>query len=94
MILIYLKLPVIMKVFSKRRSTHAGILHCCHHCFCLYFFENFSLIPVLGLLSCFYLMAQESHTNWYRFVIWLVIGLVIYFSYGRWNSKLAKKEAM
>lgn len=53
------------------------------------FLKNFSLIPVLGLLSCFYLMAQESHTNWYRFVIWLVIGLVIYFSYGRWNSKLA-----
>ena len=54
------------------------------------FLKNFSLIPVLGLLSCFYLMAQESHTNWYRFLIWLVIGLVIYFTYGRWNSRLAK----
>ncbi len=54
------------------------------------FKNNYSLIPVLGLVSCFYLMAQESHTNWYRFLIWLVIGLVIYFSYGRWNSKLAK----
>jgi len=54
------------------------------------FIKNFSLIPVLGLLSCFYLMAQESHTNWYRFLIWLVIGLVIYFTYGRWNSRLAK----
>jgi amino acid transporter len=54
------------------------------------FIKNFSLIPVLGLLSCFYLMAQESHTNWYRFIIWLVVGLVIYFTYGRWNSKLAK----
>ena len=54
------------------------------------YLKNFSLIPVLGLLSCFYLMAQESHTNWYRFLIWLVIGLVIYFTYGRWNSRLAK----
>ena len=53
------------------------------------FVKNFSLIPVLGLLSCFYLMAQESHTNWYRFVIWLVAGLVIYFTYGYKNSRLA-----
>jgi amino acid transporter len=56
------------------------------------FLKNFSLIPVLGLISCFYLMAQESHTNWLRFLIWLVIGLVIYFTYGYWNSKLHQKE--
>lgn len=53
------------------------------------FVKNFSLIPVLGLLSCFYLMAQESHTNWFRFLIWLVIGLLIYFTYGYKNSRLA-----
>ena len=53
------------------------------------FIKSFSLIPVLGLLSCFYLMAQESHTNWYRFLIWLAIGLVIYFTYGYKNSRLA-----
>ena len=58
----------------------------------LSFVHKFSLIPVLGLTSCFYLMAQESHTNWLRFLIWLVIGLVIYFCYGRWNSHLRKKE--
>jgi len=57
----------------------------------LSFTKDFSLIPVLGLLSCFYLMAQESHTNWYRFLIWLVIGLVIYFLYGRHNSKLSEE---
>ncbi|HUN02207.1 MAG TPA: amino acid permease C-terminal domain-containing protein, partial [Niabella sp.] len=55
------------------------------------FLKKFSLIPVLGMVSCFYLMAQESHTNWLRFVVWLVIGLVIYFAYSRFNSKLAKK---
>ncbi|CAN5369159.1 hypothetical protein BH20BAC1_BH20BAC1_04630 [soil metagenome] len=53
--------------------------------------KDFSLIPVLGLLSCFYLMAQESHTNWYRFLIWLAVGLVIYFLYSRRNSRLAQK---
>lgn len=57
----------------------------------LSFMKSLSLIPVLGLVSCFYLMAQESHTNWYRFVIWLVIGLVIYFTYGYHNSKLSKR---
>ncbi len=58
----------------------------------LSYVKNFSLIPVLGLLSCFYLMAQESHTNWYRFLIWLAIGLVIYFFYGYKNSHLAKTK--
>lgn len=56
----------------------------------IYSFKNsFSLIPVLGLISCFYLMAQESHTNWLRFLIWLVIGLIVYFTYGFRKSKLA-----
>ncbi len=52
------------------------------------FLRKFSLIPVLGLISCFYLMAQESHTNWLRFLIWLGIGLIVYFLYGYRKSKL------
>jgi basic amino acid/polyamine antiporter, APA family len=58
----------------------------------LSFIRNFSLIPVLGLISCFYLMAQEHHSNWLRFLAWLAIGLVIYFAYSRHNSRLAKQE--
>jgi amino acid transporter len=50
--------------------------------------REFSLIPVLGLLTNLYLMAQLGTTNWLRFLLWLVIGLVIYFSYGRRNSKI------
>lgn len=56
----------------------------------LSFTKSFSVIPVLGLLSCFYLMAQESYTNWLRFFIWLLIGLSIYFMYGRYNSRIGK----
>ena len=56
----------------------------------LSFVKNFSLIPVLGFTSCFYLMAQESATNWERFLIWLVVGLVVYFLYGYKNSHLGK----
>jgi len=56
------------------------------------FLKNLSLIPVLGLVSCFYLMTELGYTNWLRFLIWLVIGLVIYFLYGRHHSKLAVAE--
>ncbi len=54
----------------------------------LAFRKNFSLIPVLGLLSNFYLMTELGLSNWIGFSIWLVIGLVIYLSYGIKNSLL------
>ena len=54
----------------------------------LSFTKNLSLIPVLGLLSCLYLMTELGYTNWLRFIIWLIIGLVIYFSYGYHKSRL------
>jgi amino acid transporter len=55
------------------------------------FLRNLSLIPVLGLLSCFYLMTELGYTNWLRFLIWLVIGLVIYFTYSFKHSLLGKE---
>ena len=42
----------------------------------------------MGLLTNLYLMSELGITNWLRFLIWLTIGLVIYFSYGIWKSKL------
>src|SRR5476651_1442901 len=57
------------------------------------FIKNYSLIPVLGLISCFYLMTELGTTNWLRFLIWLVIGLAIYFTYSYKNSKLGKEQA-
>jgi amino acid transporter len=59
---------------------------------CYSFLRNFSLIPVLGLVSCFYLMAQESYTNWLRFLIWLIVGLIIYFLYSYNHSRLANES--
>lgn len=56
------------------------------------FMKKWSLLPILGMVSCFYLMAQETHTVWMRFLIWLVIGLFIYFLYSFRNSNLAKKD--
>jgi amino acid transporter len=55
------------------------------------FMKNLSLIPVLGLISCFYLMSELGYTNWLRFLIWLAIGLLIYFTYGKSHSKLIAK---
>ena len=54
--------------------------------------KNLSLIPLLGLLSCLYMMSQIELRNWIAFVIWLAVGLVIYFLYSRKNSKLGLKN--
>jgi amino acid transporter len=54
--------------------------------------QNLSLIPLLGLVSCLYMMAELSVWNWIYFSIWLLIGLVIYFSFSRKNSKLNLKN--
>lgn len=56
----------------------------------LAFMRKYSLIPILGMISCLYLMAQETHMIWTRFLGWLVIGLLIYFLYSYKNSRLAK----
>ncbi len=55
--------------------------------------KKYSLIPVLGLVSCLYMMSQIELKNWIGFMVWLAIGLVIYFLYGYRNSKLAKKSS-
>jgi amino acid transporter len=57
------------------------------------FRKNLSLIPLLGLISCLYMMAELSVWNWIYFTCWLLIGLVIYFGFSRKNSKLNKSEA-
>ena len=55
----------------------------------LAFRRSWSLIPLLGLVSCCYLLTGMAVSNWKWFGIWLVIGLVCYFLYGRSHSKLA-----
>ena len=56
------------------------------------YLRNYSLIPVLGLCSNFYLMTELGISNWVGFTVWLTIGLVIYLSYGVKNSALLKKS--
>lgn len=54
--------------------------------------KNWSLIPVLGLLSCCYLLTGMAVSNWFWFAVWLVIGLACYFAYGYRHSKLASSR--
>ncbi len=54
--------------------------------------HELSLIPALGLLANFYLMSQLGITNWLRFLIWLIIGLILYFVYGNRHSKLVVEK--
>lgn len=51
--------------------------------------KSLSFIPVMGALSCFYLMTEIQIKNWVVFCIWLLVGLVIYSGYGYRKSKLA-----
>jgi APA family basic amino acid/polyamine antiporter len=52
------------------------------------FLKNLSLIPLLGLSSCLYLLTGMTGKNWAWFASWLVLGLIIYFMYGYRKSKL------
>jgi APA family basic amino acid/polyamine antiporter len=54
----------------------------------LSFMKNLSLIPLLGLGTCGYLMTELGIINWARFGIWLIVGLAIYFLYSVHHSKL------
>lgn len=53
--------------------------------------KNLSLIPVLGLISCLYMMCELGISNWIGFGIWLVVGLIVYFAYGFKHSKLGQQ---
>jgi len=53
--------------------------------------KNLAFIPVMGVLSCLYLLVEIPITSWKWFFVWMLVGLIIYFSYGKKNSKLNTK---
>lgn len=55
----------------------------------LAFVKKYSLIPLMGLITCLYLLTGMTAMNWAWFLAWLGIGLVVYFLYGYKKSKLA-----
>ncbi|NOT37697.1 MAG: amino acid permease [Saprospiraceae bacterium] len=74
--LIYSKIPMWIWIITLLVLTILAIIY------------NLSLIPILGVISCLYMMAQIPLQNWIGFGVWLLVGLVIYFMYGFRNSKL------
>lgn len=56
------------------------------------FLRSYSTIPIMGVLTCSYLMVEIPLVSWKWFLVWMVLGLVIYFLYGYRNSGLANAE--
>ncbi|UEG49188.1 amino acid permease [Ferruginibacter lapsinanis] len=52
--------------------------------------KNYSLIPLMGVSTCLYLLTGMTKANWLWFGGWLLLGLIVYFMYGYKKSKLAK----
>ncbi|PYO77019.1 MAG: amino acid permease [Gemmatimonadetes bacterium] len=50
------------------------------------------LVPILGILICGYMMYSLPAATWERLIYWMILGLVIYFTYSRRHSKLARAE--
>lgn len=48
------------------------------------------VIPLLGVISCLYLMIYLPSITWWRFIIWTLIGIIIYFMYGQRHSVLRR----
>ncbi|WP_026413680.1 amino acid permease [Actinomadura oligospora] len=46
------------------------------------------LIPVLSILACLFVMLNLPLETWYRFFAWMVVGVIVYFAYGRAHSRL------
>jgi basic amino acid/polyamine antiporter, APA family len=52
------------------------------------------VFPIIGVLLCGYLMFDLERDTWIRFVVWLAIGFVIYFAYGRRHSLLRQGKVV
>jgi basic amino acid/polyamine antiporter, APA family len=50
-------------------------------------------VPILGIVSALALMIGLPLTTWIRLVVWLIIGMVIYLSYGRKHSRVREYVA-
>lgn len=53
----------------------------------------FPVLPILGILSSLGVMATLPGDTWLRLIIWMVLGIVIYFAYGRKHSKVSNQPA-
>ncbi|MBC8047016.1 MAG: amino acid permease [Fimbriimonadaceae bacterium] len=81
----------ISSLFSEQTTYNISTIIFWIICFILSafaFIRSWSLIPLMGVSTCLYLLTGMTAKNWLWFSAWLAIGLVIYFMYGKKNSKL------
>lgn len=52
----------------------------------------FPYIPILGIISCMYLSVNLPALTWYRFVLWFIVGMLIYLFYGYRNSRARRSN--
>ena len=50
------------------------------------------LVPILGIFTCVTLMISLDLATWIRLGVWLILGFIVYFAYGKKNSRLAKNH--
>jgi APA family basic amino acid/polyamine antiporter len=50
------------------------------------------ILPIAAILACVWLMLNLTALTWIRFLIWMAIGVAVYFLYGRRHSVLAQRE--
>ena len=75
-------------LFKQRIPNWVFIITLITSLFLAYRF-NLSLIPLLGFLSCLYMMSELALVNWIGFTVWLIFGLFVYFLYGYKHSLLS-----
>ena len=49
------------------------------------------VVPVLAILACLWLMLNLTALTWVRFLVWMALGVVVYFAYSRRHSLLGRK---
>lgn len=98
--LIYLFNDRVIGIWEQAGSAGWGSLNLVEYLFLTYlviglvlslltFIRQYSLIPIMGVLSCMYLMIEIPAVSWVWFLVWMGGGLIIYFLYGYRHSKLS-----
>jgi APA family basic amino acid/polyamine antiporter len=51
------------------------------------------VVPILGILICGYMMVNLPSDTWTRLLVWMALGIAIYFLYGRSHSRIGRAES-
>lgn len=94
---IFLNRDRLSEIFHMNEHSLTEILFCVYMFILIVvsiftFIRKWSFIPVMGVLTCAYLMVEIPASSWEWFLVWMALGLAIYFMYGFKNSNLQKES--